>query len=368
MNKAVLTLAFLAATPLSAQTVKDYVEIDGANKNYLHGIGIVIGLKGNGDSPKGESAIRLRNFLQHFSSPERMIDTINAKNAAIVIVTADLPPFTKKGGKINIQIDAVGDAKSIVGGMLMATDLRSVKGRRDPLVYAYASGRVMGQGGAGAGNPTSGSVPGGAIMYQDVKYSFVREIFYRDVFGKSRKGQAIHLNLRRSSLSVASQLAFKLNEQALVDTRLDATGGENIVRLNVARALDGGAIQVIIPSKEEYEFVRPPVDGISPYPGYYENPVAWAFHILNLNVTLITGNRALIVINDTTKTVSWTGVVKVRQGRVILRGGMRIDIPRETSFSDILDNLNPAVQGQDLIDAIRALDAAKLLSAEVKSQ
>ncbi len=94
MNKAVLTLAFLAATPLSAQTVKDYVEIDGANKNYLHGIGIVIGLKGNGDSPKGESAIRLRNFLQHFSSPERMIDTINAKNAAIVIVTADLPPFT----------------------------------------------------------------------------------------------------------------------------------------------------------------------------------------------------------------------------------------------------------------------------------
>ena len=69
MNKAVLAIVFLAAAPLSAQTVKDYVEIDGANSNYLHGIGVVIGLNGNGDSPKGESAIRLKNLLQHFSSP-----------------------------------------------------------------------------------------------------------------------------------------------------------------------------------------------------------------------------------------------------------------------------------------------------------
>ncbi len=368
MNKAVLAIVFLAAAPLSAQTVKDYVEIDGANSNYLHGIGVVIGLNGNGDSPKGESAIRLKNLLQHFSSPERMIDTINAKNAAVVMVTAVLPPFTKKGGKIDVRASAVGDAKSIVGGMLMATDLRSVAGRRDPNVYAYSSGRVVGQGGTQSGNPTSGSIPSGAIIYKDVSYKFVQDVFYQDVFGKSRQGKAIRLNLRKTNLSVASQLAFKLNEQALVGRQFDTNGGEEIVRLKVARALDGGTVEVIIPSRAEYEFVRPSVDGISPYPGYYEDAVTWADHILNLNVTLITGDRAVIVINDTTKTVSWTGVVKVRPGRVVLRTGARITISQQSLFGDIIDSLNPAIQGQELIDAVRVLEQAGLLSAEVQSQ
>ncbi len=368
MNKVVLALTILAATPLSAQTVKDYVEIDGANTNYLHGIGVVIGLNGNGDSPKGESAIRLKNLLQHFSSPERIIDTINAKNAAIVMVTADLPPFMKKGGKININVSAVGDAKSISGGMLMATDLRSVAGVKDPNVYAFASGRIVGQGGNQGGNPTSGSVPGGAIIYKDVAYNFVKDVFYQDVFGNSRKGRAIELNLRRSSISVASQLAFQLNQQALRQSQITQDGSEEIVRLAVARALDGGTVQVIIPSREEYEYVRPKVGGVSPYPGYYKDPVPWVDYILNLNVTLITGDRAVIIINDTTKAVSWTGVVKVHPGRVILRQGAKIDIPRESLFGDIIESLKPAIQGQELIDAIRVLDQAGLLSAEVKSQ
>ena len=183
MNKAILVLAaiLLAPSAVFAQNVKDFVEIDGARSNKLRGYGIVTGLGGNGDSPKGESARVLHNFLQNLLHRDAVAQNINARNAALVVVTAELRPFQKEGTRLDVTVSAVGDAKTLHGGDLQLTDLRGPLGRRDhnSRIYALASGRVIVQGDARRGNHTTGTVPGGAIVETELKHEFVKEIEVR---------------------------------------------------------------------------------------------------------------------------------------------------------------------------------------------
>lgn len=364
MNKVVLGIVLLVASPLCAQSVKDYADVEGADSNDLTGIGVVVGLNGNGDSAKGESATRLRNLLQHFSTPEHVEQTLHAKNAALVIVTAELPAFAKKGERIDVRVSVVGDAKSLVGGELRGTDLRNFLGRGDPNLYAVANGRVVVRGDSRAGNSTAGTVPNGASVSKERPYEFIKDLTYVDVFDRRRVGKAFRLNLRRPDRTMASQLAQQINQTALVDRR-----GNEVVSLPVARTVDGGTVVVIVPSKEEYEHLRPPTEkGKTPYPGYYDDPVPWVDHILHLNVRPFASDKAVVLINDVTKAVSYSGDVKVKPGRVHLKSGTILKIDEETTLGEALKAWEAAVRGQDLIDAVRALDAAGLLLAEVRSQ
>ncbi|MBI2898727.1 MAG: flagellar basal body P-ring protein FlgI [Planctomycetes bacterium] len=373
MNKAVLALALLGATPVCAQTVKDFVEVDGADTNPLTGVGVVLGLNGNGDSPKGPSATRLSNLLQHFSSSEIAAETLTAKNAALVFVTAELPPFAKKGTQIDVRISCAGDAKSIIGGELMITDLRDVGGRdrEKPPLYAWARGRIVGQGDARGGNPTVGVVPNGATIYHELKPEWVKPMAYplkdrlvgKKINGNENaiiRGRVFRLNLRRTDLTIASELANAINLKAL-----RGPIGTN-VGFNVARALDGGTVEVVIPSKDEWETVQP--RGSYPNPGYYDDPVSWVQFVLNINVKLATNPRAVVTINDVTKTVVWTDDVKVRRGRVILKNGDIMGVDEEKTLTEAMAAWRKGLSGQDLIDGIRALDAAGLLVGRVESK
>ena len=120
MKKLILAVLMTTAAPLAAhaQYVKDFVEIDGARSNMLRGYGIVTGLAGLGDSPRGETARVLRNMLQNLVPPDAAVQNINSRNAALVLVTAELAPFQKQGTRIDVTVSAVGDARSLYGGEL----------------------------------------------------------------------------------------------------------------------------------------------------------------------------------------------------------------------------------------------------------
>jgi flagellar P-ring protein precursor FlgI len=351
-----LAAALAAPGAALAQSVKDFVEVEGARANKIHGYGLVTGLNGSGDSPRDESARVLRLMLQNLVSPDAGVEKIEARNAALVLVTAELPPFQKAGTRLDVAVSAVGDAKSLEGGELQLTDLRGPLGRRDPTVYALASGRLVLQADARRGNPTTASVPGGAIVEKALAHGFVRQ----DA-GTGRR--SVKLLLKRPDLTLASQLATQINDAAVV-----GPGGQE----RVAEALDGGAILVRIPTAEE---VRART-GQPPRVDFEQEPVAWLERVLGLSAAglAFVAEPACVTISDAAKTVSWTGEVVLRKGSVMIpasAAGARPSVFHASEgqrLSDFMDKVSGALGEQQLVDVVKALHHAGLLQAEVRSR
>jgi len=110
--------------------LKDIAHIQGARDNQLIGYGIVVGLNGTGDTSEAVSDI-VKNFLERL---EVTIDSddLEAKNVAIVTVTATLPAFARPGMRVDCLVSSLADAKSLQGGVLLQTSGVSRPGARPP--------------------------------------------------------------------------------------------------------------------------------------------------------------------------------------------------------------------------------------------
>ncbi len=183
--------------------IKDLADIEGVRKNMLLGYGLVVGLQGTGDS--------LRNSPQTLQSLQSMLErlgvntrgaNLNSGNIAAVTVTAELPAFATQGSRIDIAVQAIGDAKSLLGGTLIATPMLGADGN----TYAVAQGAVTVAGfavqGAAAsvvkGVPTSGRIPAGAVVEREVHYNLA---------GQS----ALRLALRNPDFTTAKRIAGAIN-------------------------------------------------------------------------------------------------------------------------------------------------------------
>jgi flagellar P-ring protein FlgI len=161
----------------AAVRIKDIANLKGVRDNQIIGYGLVIGLKGTGDT--------LRNAPFTEQSLQSMLDSmginirgtsLRTRNVAAVVVTADLPPFAAGGSRIDVALSSLGDASSLLGGTLLMTQLRAADGE----VYAMAQGAVAvgGYSVEGAaqtvsqGVPTSGRIPNGALIEREVQGQF----------------------------------------------------------------------------------------------------------------------------------------------------------------------------------------------------
>lgn len=171
---AALFLVAGSVSPLSAARLKDIATIGGTRSNPLVGYGLVVGLNGTGDSYTATAFTMqsIMSMLQKFgvSVP---LSKIQVKNAAAVMVTADLPVEAKRGGRLDVLISSLGDATSLEGGTLLLSPLLAANGE----VYAVAQGPVLvgaisasGQSGSSAqkNHPTVGRIPGGAVVEREV--------------------------------------------------------------------------------------------------------------------------------------------------------------------------------------------------------
>lgn len=171
-----LILAFASAPAFSNSRIKDVTSVQGVRENQLIGYGLVVGLSGTGDSlrnaPFTEQA--MQSMLDRLGINTRG-NQLRPKNVAAVLVTADLPPFTKPGSRIDVTVSSLGDASSLMGGTLIQTNLKAPDGR----TFALAQGQLSVSGFAAQGRseivtqgvPTTARIPNGAIVEADANFA-----------------------------------------------------------------------------------------------------------------------------------------------------------------------------------------------------
>lgn len=143
--------------------LKDLCRIEGVRDNQLTGLGLVVGLSGQGDSASNPVLQEMLSSLLGNLGAQIRPEDLRSKNAAVVAVTATLPGFTRTGDALDIHVASLGDAKSLAGGLLLQTPLRAA----DSQVYAAAQGRVLAPTGRGAVG-TAGTIPRGALLERPV--------------------------------------------------------------------------------------------------------------------------------------------------------------------------------------------------------
>jgi flagellar P-ring protein precursor FlgI len=173
----VLALHLLLAVPALANSrLKDLADFEGVRDNLLVGYGLVVGLDGTGDSLRNSAFTEesLKAMLERLGVSTRGLN-LQTKNVAAVMVTATLPPFARQGSRVDVAVSALGDAKSLRGGILLVTPLYGADGE----IYAVSQGPLTvggftAQGAAESvtqGVPTSARIAAGAIVEREIDFA-----------------------------------------------------------------------------------------------------------------------------------------------------------------------------------------------------
>ncbi len=173
-----LLVAGLGLTaPASAARIKDMGQFQGMRSNQLTGYGIVVGLAGTGDDSLDYSTLGMKGAVSRFGLTLPPGVNPALKNAAAVMITAELPAFAKPGQRLDVTVSAIGKAKSLRGGTLVLAPLYGADGQ----IYAMAQGNlVIGGLGVDASDgskltvnvPSSGRIANGATIERAVDTGF----------------------------------------------------------------------------------------------------------------------------------------------------------------------------------------------------
>ncbi len=348
--------AALHAAPIR---IKDLVEFDGVRGNDLVGYGLVVGLNGTGDGIRNAPFTEeiMANILERLGVNVSG-EEFRPKNVAAVLVTAALPPFAWAGGRIDVTVSAIGDAKSLLGGTLVMTPLNAADGQ----IYAVAQGTII-AGGASAdgaaasvvqGVPTSGSIPSGARVERELDFDFAGL-------------NALRLALRSPDFTTAARIEQVINRE---------------FGRAVAVMTDSGTVALDITATR----------------------MASPAHVLSRveNLTVEPETRARVVVDQRSGTIVMGADVRisrvaVSQGNLTLRiketplavqpnpfsEGQTVVVPRseasiteepgvnmaevwgESSLSEVVAGLNAlGVSPRDMIDILKSINAAGALHAE----
>ena len=290
-TKVLALSVFLAATLACSAGVriKDIAMLAGARDNQLIGYGLVVGLAGDGDKDPVYTVQSIANALQRFGITVPAA-TLSSKDVAAVMVTADIPAFMKSGNRLDVTVAAMGDAKSLQGGVLLQCPLLGADGK----VYAVAQGAVAiggflgGAGGAGGAtvqknHPTVGQITSGALVEKEIPTEIVRD-------------HHLDLLLREPDFTSAARMAAAIN----------------LVFTNSSRALDSTLVRIALP------------DGLENYPVDF---------IARLEAIEISPDvPARIIINERTGTIVATSPIRI-SNCAVSHGDMTISIASSLDVS-----------------------------------
>lgn len=216
---ALLAALVLGLSPAQAARIKDLGSFEGLRANQLIGYGVVVGLAGTGDDSLDYATQGVKGVVSRFGLTLPPGVNPSLKNAAAVLITAELPAFSKPGQRLDVTVSALGKAKSLRGGTLVLTPLRGADGE----IYAMAQGNlaVGGLGVSGSDGsqlsvnvPSAGRIPSGATVERAVATGF-------------ETSPTLTFNLADSDLTTALRVADAIN-LAFADKRAKALDGVSI--------------------------------------------------------------------------------------------------------------------------------------------
>ena len=356
-----LALVLLAAPAAAVPSrIKDIADFEGVRDNMLVGYGLVVGLNGTGDSLRNATftAQSLESMLERLGVSTRGQD-LQTKNVAAVMVTATLPPFARQGSRVDVAVNALGDAKSLRGGTLLVTPLHGADGE----IYAVAQGALAVGGFEAAGEaesivkgvPTSARIAAGAIVEREIDF---------DLDELTR----VQLALRNPDFTTASRVADAINQRLGAATATASDSGT--ISLDVPPAYQGRVAALL--SEIEGLKVEPDQPArvlIDEHQGIIVmgadvrvSEVAVAHGNLTVQVTETPqvsqpnplGEGATVVVPRTRVQVG-----EDQRKMVVLEGGV--------SLRRLVEGLNALGVGpRDLIGILQAIKAAGALQAEIE--
>ncbi|NOH94751.1 flagellar basal body P-ring protein FlgI [Vibrio sp. AIC-3] len=290
MKKLTLVLfgMLFLATSAHAARIKDVAKVAGVRSNQLVGYGLVTGLPGTGETtPFTDQTFNA--MLQNFGIQLPPGTKPKTKNVAAVIVTAELPAFSKQGQEVDVTVSSIGSAKSLRGGTLLQTFLKGLDGQ----VYAVAQGNLVVSGFSAQGNdgskivgnnPNVGIISSGATVEQEIPTPFGRDDY-------------ITFNLIQSDFTTAQRMADAVN---------------NFLGPQMASAVDATSVKVRAPRE-------------------ISQRVAFLSAIENIEFDPAEGS-AKIIVNSRTGTIVVGKHVRLKAAAVT-HGGMTVAIKENLNVS-----------------------------------
>lgn len=341
-----------------AVRLKDISSFSGVRTNELVGYGLVVGLAGTGDGSSSQFTMTSMSNMLDKMGVQVDPTKLKPKNVAAVMVTAKMPVSVKPGSQIDVTVSSLGDAKSLLGGVLLATPLKGLDGK----VYAVSQGSltiggfaVGGEAAAAQKNiPTVGRIPNGAIIERAVPFKFNRQ-----------DGITVNLNIQ------------DFNTTMQVVKRVNATlGGE------YARADDISTIKVSVPERFQGNMVplMAALENLNIAPDgkakvvvdEKTGTVVLGQDVRLAKVAVAHGNLQVVIAED--EKVSQPGPFS--EGKTVVTPQTEVDIEEQNNrlmlmegatLQELVDGLNSiGASPRDLISIIRALKVAGSLHAEVE--
>ncbi|WP_346797047.1 flagellar basal body P-ring protein FlgI [Halomonas sp. Bachu 37] len=202
-----LLLTGLLTVPAHAESVREIAGFSGVRDNQLVGYGLVVGLDSTGDQTTQApfTSQSLANMLSQLGVSIPPGTNMQLRNVAAVMVTADLPPFSRPGQRLDIVVSSIANASSLRGGTLLMTPMKGADGD----TYAIAQGNML-VGGAGAqaggssvqiNQQASGRIPGGALVEREVPLDL------------GANGGLLELELNETDFGTAQRVVAAINNE-----------------------------------------------------------------------------------------------------------------------------------------------------------
>ncbi|HET9230717.1 MAG TPA: flagellar basal body P-ring protein FlgI [Vitreimonas sp.] len=364
---AVASVAAMAA-PIAAPPawagprIKDIADFEGVRENQLVGYGLVVGLAGTGDSLRNSPFTRqsLAAMLERLGV-NASEGNLNTRNVAAVMVTANLPPFSSQGSRIDVTVSALGDARSLAGGQLLVTPLMGA----DQQVYAVAQGPLAIGGFAASGQtgtsvtrgvPTAGRIASGALVEREIHFDIAAQ-------------QELRLALRNPDFTTARRIADSINTTLGVEAAWAANPGSIVLRRPASYAGDMVSLVGRIENLE-VEVDTPARIVIDESSGI----VVMGENVKVSTVAIAQGNLTISISEDPfvsqpapfnhrgeTVVVPSTGVeVEEEDGGLVV-------VPGGVPLRQLVNGLNAlGVTPRDMISILQALKAAGAIQAEIE--
>jgi flagellar P-ring protein FlgI len=359
---AVLTASPILMAPAFAfSRVKDLVDVQGIRDNMLLGYGLVVGLNGTGDSLKNApfTQASIQSILERLGTNTRG-QVMQTKDVAAVMVTANLPAFSAPGSRIDVSVSALGDAKNLQGGTLLATPLMGADGQ----VYALGQGPVAvggfsAQGAAETvtrGVPTSGRISNGAIVEKDTGF-------------KLASLSTLKLTLHNPDMTTSSRIAKAVNAYLGGTTAL-ATDPSN-VELSVPANYPGGVMALLT----DIEQVKVDPDQAAKVVIDETSGVIVMGSDVRISTIAIAQGNLTIKVTETPQVSQPSPFSNTGTTQVVPRTNIQIDdgkgnkiavMPDGVSLQHLVDGLNALGVGpRDIISILQAIKAAGALQADI---